>query len=281
MKKIKLILVVLTFVSSLHSQNTFDVVPYYVPIFYSDSEFRENSFVVGSYFGYQAGINDKFEAAVDYSQLKYINDVSFDQYDFTFIYKNFSIREWELKLGGHYIKADDAQSDGSFALIGGLHRYRFNKFRFGLDTYYSFYNNYSPELKIFQITPALRLTFAKSRLQGIYLESKVYYILLNEQLTFDSDAMLSFEQSVTYYTPKYSLKFYGWIGEQLFALRENGFVMNNVVELHKGGLGSTLTFFPSEKFSVKFGGSLEFFEDIGLTNEAKAVKLILGLGKSF
>ena len=257
------------------------VMLYHLPINYKNSGVRENSSLTGAYGSFQADLNNRFELALDYSNLNYIFDFTIEQYDFTFVYNNESIPEWNFRIGGHYIISDDGLTDQSYVLYGGIGKYRFRSWDAMLNVYYSNYSDYSPTFSAIQLSPNFGLTFMFDRVQGLYLNSKVNYIMLSEPVISEEDKFLSVRETLTYFNSSFSLSVYALFGEQKFAVRQNGFLVYNVADLMKNGFGGYVTYSFTPKFSLKGGIEYDKFDEEAYGTSAESTKFVFLVGFNF
>jgi len=271
---------ILILASTLNAQSV-TIMPYHLPIIYKDSGVRENSSLTGIYGAFQSDLNNRFELAIDYSDLNYISNFKIKQYDFTFAYTNESIPEWKFRAGGHYIISDDALTDQAFVLFAGVSKYRFRSWDVNIDAYYSNYNNYIPSFNAIQLSPGFGLTFPFDRTQGIYINSTANYILLNKRIISDKRNYFSLRETLTYYKNRFSISAYVLFGEQKFAVRQNGFLVYNVADLMKNGYGASITYSFTRNFFLKGGVEFDKFDEEAYGTSATSTKFIILAGFNF
>ncbi len=283
MNNLKNILLLLLFAIGLQAQSA-STMFYHMPIYYKDSGARENSSLTGVYLNWEVDLSNTFEFAADYSSLNYNFLPPFDhldQYDFTFVYKNESLPEWNFSLGGHYIISDDALTDKSYVLFGGIGKYRFRSWDAMIDIYYSNYGDYFPSFNAIQFSPHFGLTFMFDRTQGLYLNSKAIYIMLSEPISFNKDNFFSVQETLTYFNSNLSVSVYALFGEQMFAVRQNGFLVYNVADLMKNGFGGSIAYSFSPKFFLKAGVEYDKFDEEAYGTSASSTKFLISAGFTF
>lgn len=271
----------LAIVLSVSAQSSFTVMPYHVPIKYNDSGVRENSSLTGIYSAWQIDFNNTFEFAVDYSDLNYMYGFQLDQYDYTFVYNNESIPEWKFRAGAHYIVSDDGLTDKSFVIFGGIGKYRYRSWNAMINVYYSNYANYTPSLNVIQFSPNFGLNFMLDRTQGICLNSQINYIVLNDTVQSDKKNYFSLRETLTYFNSNLSISAYALFGEQKFAVRQDGFLVYNVADLMKNGLGASITYSFTQSFFLKAGVECDKFDEEAYGTSATSTKFLLLAGFNF
>ncbi|HET56480.1 MAG TPA: hypothetical protein ENN33_14875 [Ignavibacteria bacterium] len=280
MNRLSKLILMLIFASALNAQSV-TIMPYHLPINYKDSGVRENSSLTGIYGAFQSDLNNKFELALDYSDLNYISNFKIKQYDFTFAYTNESIPGWRFRAGGHYIISDDDLTDQAYVLFAGVSKYRFRSWDVNIDTYYSNYNNYTPSFNAVQLSPGFGLTFPFDRTQGIYINSSANYIMLNKRIISDKRNYFSLQETLTYYKNRFSISAYVLFGEQKFAVRQKGFLVFNVADLMKNGYGASITYSFSRNFFLKGGVEFDKFDEEAYGTSATSTKFIILAGFNY
>ncbi len=280
MNKLSRIILILIFTSVVGAQSV-TIMPYHLPINYKDSGVRENSSLTGVYGAFQSDLNNKFELALDYSDLNYISNFKIKQYDITFAYTNESIPEWKFRAGGHYIISDDALTDQSFVLFAGVGKYCFRSWDTGIDVYYSNYSDYLPAFNAIQLSPSFGLTFPFDRTQGIYFNSSANYIMLSKKILSDKKNYFSLQETLTYYNNMFSISAYALFGEQKFAVRQKGFLVYNVADLMKNGYGVLVTYSFTQNFFLKGGVEYDKFDEEAYGTSATSTKFIILAGFNF
>lgn len=280
MSKLVKILLIMIFTSVVGAQSV-TIMPYHLPINYKNSGVRENSSLTGVYGAFQSDLNNKFELALDYSDLNYISNFKIKQYDFTFAYTNESIPEWKFRAGGHYIISDDALTDQAYVVFAGVGKYRFRSWDASFDVYYSNYSDYTLSFNAIQLSPGFGLTFPFDRTQGLYINSSANYIMLSEEILSDKKNYFSLRETLTYYNNKFSISAYALFGEQKFAVRQNGFLVYNVADLMKNGYGASITYSFTRNFFLKGGIEYDKFDEEAYGTSASSTKFIILAGFNF
>jgi len=277
MNKLLKIFLLLILIIGVKAQSV-TIMTYYLPINYKDSGVRNNSSLTGIYGAFEPDLNNRFELALDYSDLNYIFNFKIKQYDFTFAYTNESIPEWKFRLGGHYIISDDALTDQSYVLFGGVGKYKFRKWDAVFNVYFSNYTEYDPSFMAIQLSPNFGLNFSFDRTQGVYFNTQVDFIMLSEKIISDKQNYFSIKETITYYNSKISVSAYALLGEQKFAVRQYGFLVYNSADLIKAGLGGSVTYSFSRNFFLKGGVEYDKFDEEAYGTSASSTKFIILAG---
>lgn len=280
MSKLLKVISILFLTASVYAQS-FTIMPYYMPINYSNSGVRENSSLTGIYTAWQMDLNHTVEFAVDYSNLQYFYDFQIDQYDFTFVYTNESIPEWRFRIGAHHISSDDELTDKSFVVFGGISTYRFRSWDASVNAYYSSYSDYEPSLYTIQLSPSFGLTYSFNRLHGLHLKSEANFILLSDSIQNSKKNFFSVKETLTYYNDRLSISAYALFGKQMFSVRQDGFLVYNVADIMKTGFGASITYSFSPSFFLKAGFEHDSFNENAYGTSATSNKFLILAGFNF
>ncbi|MCK5217977.1 hypothetical protein KAR10_00545 [bacterium] len=269
-----------------------DTLIYYVPLCYQESLSRETGLVTGIYHYFGYGSNASWEAAVDFMQLKYTDGFMQKQADFTAVYTNYACKNIKFYLGTHYITTQLAYSNQGLVFLGGINYYRPHSWNAALEGMYSVYSGYEPSLRIAEVSPKLGfylwtniLSSGYIQVQGYYIQPQDYNIPTQGHYSEPGQAppenkkyCLSAELSLTLEYQGFMLQGFGWQGEQMFAVRQKGFVVYNSAEKYKNGYGLSLRYTWRKRLGITVSWSQEQFSDIGEDNLAEARRLMLSLG---
>jgi len=123
-----------------------------------------------------------------------------------------------------------------FPFAYGIEPVRYDAMIYGGSIHYS-------DSSVFQISPKFGFYVGDYYSYGsFYLETRGYYIRLSDDVGFGKN-FLSAEQKISYSYKNFVLSLSGWLGEQSFAVKNNGFVVYNLSEKYKSfkEIGSTKT----------------------------------------
>jgi len=253
---------------------------YGTPLIYSDSNVKDKGYTAGFYGYLGFGLHHSFESDVEFTKIDYKDGSTLNQTDLTFIYTNYSLKNYRLKAGFHYIISDDRLTDRGKVFLLSAERYKLYRWNIGIEGTVSIYDNYNPELTVYQVCPKVGFYFGNYyRYGSFYSETKGYYINLSDDVGLGKN-FYSVEENLFYYYKNWTGKIFGWIGKQSFAVRNGGFVVYNLSEKHKGGYGGSISY-RYKKASASLTVFNEIFEDVGYNNNASLTVAVFNLGYRF
>ena len=262
-----------------------DVVPYYGFVDYANGSVKKDGHLAGAYTYLGYGLKHLFEGEIDYSRIDYDDDADFrlEQWDYSLVYTNFAIPNWKIRLGAHYVNSNDAQTDGSLIAITGAHYYVYGKWDGGLDFYMTQYDNFSPDMNAFQLTPHFGINFWQSEDKALRSDTRLYYINLTDDVGLGDTEFYSLEEKVSLYAGPWSFGVFFWFGKQTFAVRNDGFTVYNLSEEHTSGYGGEIkfAFTRTARSGLTVRVAQENFEDFGSSQEASSLMFSFLLGMSF
>jgi hypothetical protein len=250
-----------------------DVLAYYGYSAYDDGAQKDYAHLGGLYGSLGYGLEHVFEGEADYAYITYRDDSSLTQYDFTAAYSNFSLPNIKLRVGGHALLSDDDLTDRGWVAFAGATYYQIAQWDAGLDAFYSRYENYEPRLQVLQFTPHAGLTFWKNekRNSAFRLDVKGHAIRLDEDVSVgEGQVFYSGEGRLALFVGDWSCGVFGWMGDQMFAVRQDGFAVYNLPEKHTGGYGGDLRLPLTQRFAVTFRVAREMFDDLATREKAGA-----------
>ncbi len=254
---------------------------YGVPIHYSDSATKSDGFLAGVYAYIGQGMHS-FEVEADHTRINYKGAPDLEQWDYTGVYSYYRSR-WKYRAGIHYIDSTDDWSNRGITLFAGARYFAYNNWDMGIDGYFTRYSNQTPHLSVSQVTPNIGWYLMKWKVSGIYLQLFGNYIHLNKdtELGLTDRNYYSGEGDLTYYYNRFSIKGYGWTGKQVFAVRNDGFVVYNLAEKHDGGFGGSISYDFANGLKVSLRSAVERYKEIGATRHSTMVTYMILLGRSF
>jgi hypothetical protein len=248
---------------------------------YEASPVKRDGFVVGAYGTWGTGYRHLLEVGGAWTRLRFRNASDLDQVDAAAAY-NFYSNRGSLRAGGHFIAATDDLTDGGLVLFGGGSLYDVGRWSLGAEGAWSTYPNYDGGLFATQIAPTGGLTLKSADLKYTFgVTARGYFIWLSEAAGQDSRDFASGELSASLASGRLTLSGYGWLGEQAFAVRQSGFAVFNLSELHKGGFGAGLRWVTSPESAVSAGYYVERFTDLGFSGTAIARTFSFAFGYTF
>jgi hypothetical protein len=256
-----------------------DMIVYYVPVNYDNAHFKKQALVQGVYYYSGRGIKNSIETQIEQTNIKYNTDFSYKQQDIVFVYSAYAPGEM-TRAGLHFARTSTVADDG-MALFFGSARHKpdggFSRF----DVYVSKYDGYSPNVMVYQISPAIGRTIYKSNGSSLYLQTRGYYIHPTKQIGNNARDFFSVGQTISFTKRNVTAGISAWTGRQVFAVRNDGFVMYNSAEVHKGGYGASISYnMPNQTKLTLFAGK-EAFSDFGYDNSAASTQIGVSAGRTF
>lgn len=255
------------------------------PLVYKNSLYKKSGYYLSSYLYLGYGLSHLLEAQADMTRIKLKPTGEVKQSDYTLSYTNFSIKNLKLRGGAHYIDTNDILTKGGYVGFGEVSLYKLYKYEFGLEGYVSVYPEY-PKLQgkgiqVYQINPKGGVTFGDYYKYGsFYLFLRPYAIILSDEF-YNKKNYYSLEGSLSYYYKNITLTAFGYAGEQIFPVKNGGFVVYNVAERRLGGGGASARVVFGRKASLTFTTALDRFKDIGSENKAQLITYTLSGGVTF
>jgi tetratricopeptide (TPR) repeat protein len=254
---------------------TGSVTPYYAYLDYGAESIKNHGQVAGLY-GYLAARNS-IEGAIEWTNLRFNDSTNLDQQDYTLVYTQLWRPKWKFRVGGHFINNNDPFSDDTWSAFFGSRYAELNKWDIGIDAYYSRYQNHPINRDIVQLTPHVGIEVRPHDCLRVRLDTRLHWINTSEEVfNVGKQDFLSLEASLRFERDPWKFALIGWTGEQVFAVRRDGFTVYNLGELHTGGYGGEVTcrLFGSSYFTVRIAD--EIFTDITtLTGTHKLVATAL------
>ncbi len=262
--------------SALVAAQNSTVIPFGGYLWYGNGSVKDSGYLAGVYM---SGESDGKAVELQYSYVDIAYKDSSDnlrQNDFTLAISSKDEDGNSFRFGGHYIDSDDIYTDGGLTLFGGVHMKSSSQLYYGADLYYTNYKNFDPSLDVWQATPYLGKFIYGGYFGNFYFKASYTYIWLQSSRIVNSveqsgrngrrtvsivktdeygDSYNSASISATHYYKRFTTTASFWLGEQAFAVRDGGFSVNNLPELHKGGV-ELKTYYSYSKemtFGVSFG----------------------------
>lgn len=255
---------------------------YAVPLHYSNSAVKSDGYATGIYTYIGHGLHHSFEIDIDHSQINYKTGSDLKQWDYTGVYSYYRAF-WKYRAGIHYIDSTDDWSNKAITLFAGIEYLPGGKWTMGIDGYFTNYDNQTPHLRVTQFSPKIGWYLMKNRASGIYAQAYGHYIRLGKvtYLGLNQRGYLSYEGSLIYYYNQFSIKGFGWMGKQVFAVRNGGFVVYNLSEEHHGGFGGSVSYNFTNGLNISLKSAVERFKDTGIGNNATLATYTVLIGRRF
>ncbi len=265
------------------------VVPYVGNISYSDNvneSYKESSSLLGVYANV-GNLSYLLEGSYGYIDTTYkkasqtgleTEIPNLTQHDISLAYSSY-YANFMFKLGGHYIATNDLiLDDGVVAIVslGGYNYVDYDKYSYGLNFYYSYYNkgrnensditDASSQIGIIQYSPYFSYFKSIS-----YTMSNFVSLEFNYQTTEDyiQKEYYSYGISDTFYYKSLFIELSGYLGEMRSGVKDGGMSVFNSLDLQKNGVKSKLGYYLSKDFIVDLSYAQNTYVEYALIDEAK------------
>lgn len=246
-----------------------EAAPYVAYLDYHGTASKDHANLAGIYTAFGYGLEHLVEAEADYIQKFYRGYPSLSQWDFTLAYDNYSIPHLKLRAGGHYVAGEDRYTDEGWVVFGGAEYYVLNRWAVGVDGYFTQYPKFQTHLEVVQIVPHFGVTFWHGENFSWNNDVRGYWIRPNQDYLQQRD-FYSIEDKLSLNWRRWTFSAFGWTGQQVFAVRDNGFALYNLGEEHKAGYGLEVRYIFSEHFALTLRANREEFRDIASTPNASS-----------
>lgn len=279
-KKIKILMVVASLIitsSVVAAESNLDFLLYYGPIDYSDTSLREDGQVTGLYGSFYSNPNYKLEGAVEKSDIHYRSGFDLDQTDATLAFTYYSQNSRAYRFGIHKIFNNDYDTDNAITLFAGFNRYRPYEDSYGASLYYTRYPNSNK--KVWQLSPKVTKYFGDHIITGtFFIEGKLNLISIIENS--ENNTYVSAEANLTWLYSAFQLSLGAWGGEQVYAVRNDGFSVYNLPYKHTGGIKFQAGYALTDNASLKLSIAQEQLIETG-GQESEITIYMLSLGHTF
>ena len=251
----KLVLSGLLFGSFAMALTTYNFMPYAGHLNYSGNTNKDNGYVGGIYI---SAFESPWKTEIDleHTEIKYKDSSPrLKQSDATLLIHYYEGYDLAYKMGVHYIDSRDTLTDNSKIYMAGILYYKTLRYNLGVDFYYSDYSNQDDSPKIYQASPKLGFNFGNyySMLGSFYFETKFDYIKPghNQAKNNLEDSYKSYEFTLNNYNGAFTTSLNVWNGHRIFAVENDGFIVNNISDEQTGG------FKVSENYNIDKMNSLK------------------------
>jgi len=239
------------------NETRFGVLPFYAYLHYGDASIKSQANIEGAYF-YLSNPRALLEFNGQEGDFAYRTGSQLSQQDYTTILTLYPLANVRFRFGNHTIANDDPLRSNGEVWFAGLHYFEKERWEAGVDAYVSRYSSYTPPLTIAQITPRVSYHITPTS----WVEARGYYIHSNADLGLGTENFYSAEARLSKVFGFLTLSAFGYGGNQIFAVRNDGFIVWNLAEEHHGGFGADAIFKLNEHadFTVRIAD--ELFKDL-------------------
>ena len=240
---------------------------------YNNSKYKKDGYSTTGYLSLGDGLHNTLQLGVEYTYINYKDGYSdLNQEDYTIAYSNTNqlLKNHTFTFGAHYINSDDDLTDGGYTLFfdgtysNSVYPYYF-KWNAGVGLYYSRYTN-TTDFNVYQVNPHTTVKlFSDYRRGALYTDVTGYYIHVtdSDKLGIDKSNYYSIDLALRYYYGSYDFKIGGWVGQQMFAVKNGGFVVYNLKEKYKGGAYTEIGYTFKNGLRLAFNLSVNRFSEEG------------------
>ncbi len=266
------------------------ILPYTANIDY-DSVATKSSKKEGTIIGVYTSIgNLNYLLEFDYvaTNIKYkdANTTNLKQDDITLTYSKY-YKSFMLKGGIHHINTTDKDLCDANVIIGAIGGYQwsnYDKYSYGLESYYSQYkdghdeNEIANKINIFQITPYYSYSKAININTRNIIGFKLNYIIADDYKTKN---YTSYEIADTLYYKKFFTIIKVYCGKMKTGVKDSGNTVYNSKDLLKDGYNLKLGYNIQSNLSISTSYAINNFEEYGLTGTTSNKVVVATLRYSF
>lgn len=225
---------------------------------YRGETYKDLADMRGLHLGAEFDSGHFLEAEMDFISIKYSDASALNQTDSTIAYGNRSHAGLGVRCGGHFISSGDQSADGGRSLFGGVSWRGSERWDTGIELCMSQYPGFTNGLGVAQLTFDCGLILWKEGERYVRNQTLVCLINIAGAVGVDSAECLSVEDRVVLTLDDLQLAVYGWAGEQMFAVRNEGFSVFDLAEMHRGGYGAEVGLFRQARLSwiIRYGHEL-------------------------
>jgi len=281
----KILLGSMVLASSLFADVT-TVLPYAASIDYTDNpdeSVKKDGTLGGLYFS-NGNLNYLFEMDFSHTNIKYKDTTQNDleQNDFLIAYSGY-FSSWMYKIGLHHITTTDTDlGDGDVLItaIGGYQTYGYDKFTYGIEGYYSNYDDGVDEfdvqrkINIYQVTPYVGYSNAIDINTRNDIKIKVNYVNSSDYIQND---YTSYEIEDTFYFKKVYVTLKAYAGEMKSGVKDSGHTVYNTKDLLKDGYTMKAGYAINKYNTISVSYAKNNFEEYGQTGTASNEVAVISL----
>jgi len=278
---LKKIIFSIIFLASNIVADIVSVVPYvgYVSYDKDRNKSLKNSSTLGGIYTNIGNLSYIAEFNYAYINTEYkteVTDINLNQHDFTFNYASYKTN-YMYKVGIHYTYTNDIiLNDGVVAIIslGGYQYSGYDKYRYGVDGFYSFYLKGRSENDAYDVrsTPisVIQLSPYFSFFKSISINaSNLISFCVNYQYAFNyiQQDYLSYELSDTFYYKSFFVNLSGYNGEMRSGVKQGGLAVYNSLDLMKYGVKVKLGYYLTPALVANLSYSANSYQEYSLSED--------------
>ncbi len=249
---------------------------------FNSSEVKDDGWVATAYLSLGDGEHNTFEWGLSQTHIDYKQTSDLDQTDFTIVYTNSNqlLPNHAFSFGFHYINTDDDLTDQGKIYFFKATYFQPQNWNAGMELAYSDYSDSPIDLDVFQIEPHFGFYFSALG-KRLYTEARFYYIHKDANVGVSMDNFYSFEQVLSTYVGKADFKLSGWVGQQIFAVRNGGFVVYNLSDRYLGGVEFEAGYKLTAQIRAAININQQWLEHVNYNDKASQTIFTVSIGGSF
>ncbi len=249
---------------------------------FGGSDVKDDGWAATAYLNLSDRQVHALELGLTQTRINYDTLPDLDQTDFTLAYTNTGqiLKNHAIRLGFHYISSDDDLTDQGKIYFAKVTYFRPAEWNAGLEIDYSDYSDSNVDLDVFQIRPHYGFFFSAFG-RRLYSETRFYYIHKDKDVGVSMDNYYSLEQVFTYTVGNMDYKLAGWVGQQIFAVKNEGFVVYNLADRYLGGLEAEVGYRLENNLRLALNLNQQWLEHVGYGDKASQTIVTVSLGGSF
>ena len=209
--------------------------PSYSRISYGDGSIKERGEAKGVYGSLSYGVR-LLEGSFDDTDIRFRSGFDLHQRDYTVKFTDFWTEGIGYSIGGHFIQSNDITTDEVSTLITGVQWYEKDRWNADLDFFVSTYEEFRPDITVLQLSGRYGSYRTKSDDYTVRREVAVHYIHTSADIIGQRD-LFSGELRWSVESGSMGMSLFGWAGQQVFPVRNGGFIVFNLGDERVGGYG--------------------------------------------
>lgn len=280
MKK-SITLIILIFNLSLFAQSKIMLVPYQSYATYNSQSSDTNvsdplnngDLTSGLYFiAYDSTYS--FELALEDKSIDYAN-TKINQINLVSSYKTYISDNVKVNTLIHYASNSRSQSNTIYVPLVALTYISHSNLNVGLETAYSMYDSQALSSKVLQLKPSISFAYGRkdSAWGMLFPKISMYHIIPISPNSSLKSNYVSTEFELVHKNGLFTSKVSYWAGEQLYAVRDNGFIIYDINEIHTSGASISSRYKFNKMLGLKASYNTEYYNTFGSTKEEYMQKI--------
>ena len=208
------------------------------------------------------------ELAVEKKSLNYSNE-NISQTNFVSSYKTYLYKNVKLNTLFNYASKSRSQSNTIKVPLIGLTYITHSNLNIGLETAYSIYDSKALSSNVLQLKPSIGFAYGhKDSAWGmLFPKVSLYYIMPMSSTSSLEKNYISTEFQLIHRNGLFISKVSYWAGKQFYAIRDNGFTIYDLNEIHTSGSSISTRYKYNKMLGLKASYSTEYYKTFGTTKE--------------